>query len=346
MEMVEGLSKIPYVQAAIVVVVALVAAKITGLFIGRVLSRLAKKTRIEADDMILAIVQKPVCNTIVFQGFREAIPYLGFSERLSRYGDAFFATAIIIFWMIGGIRLSSLFLDRSMVRIADITGIGGEIIPLAKTLTKIVIIVTGFILILSAWRIDITPFLASAGIVGVAVALAAKETLSNFFGGVSIFVDKPYKLGDYIILESGERGEVVEIGVRSTRVKTRDDVVITIPNSIMAHSKIVNESVPVERYRVRIAVGVAYGSDVNKVEEILTQEAVKNAEVVADPAPRARFRAFGASALEFELQCWIRDPANKGLVTHQLNKNIYNTFAEQGVTIPFPQRDVHLYQKQ
>ena len=116
---------------------------------------------------------------------------------------------------------------------------------------------------------NVTPLLASAGIVTAAVALASKDTLANFFGGVSIFVDRPYRLRDYIILESGERGEVVNIGIRSTRILTRDDVLITVPNAVLANSKIINQSGQVPRYRIRAKVGVGYGSDVDKVEEVL-----------------------------------------------------------------------------
>ncbi len=346
MDTLQNLSKIPYVQAIIIVLFTLLIAKLADIFIDRVLVRLARRTQIEADDLIISIIHKPICSTVVLHGLREAMPYLGLSERLFTYGDALLVSGIAIVWMIAGVRLGSLFLNRAALKISDITGMGREIMPLFNATIKVVIIGTGAMLILSVWKVNITPFLASAGIVGVAIALAAKETLANFFGGVSIFMDKPYKIGDYIVLDSGERGEVVEIGIRSTRLRTRDDVVITIPNSIMAHSKIVNESVPVERFRIRIGVGVAYGSDVEKVEALLVQAAHNNAQVVDDPPPRARFRAFGESALEFELLCWIRDPAYKGRVIHELNKAIYRSFGEQGITIPFPQRDVHVYRSE
>ncbi|HEC99905.1 MAG TPA: mechanosensitive ion channel [Proteobacteria bacterium] len=345
MDALQGFSKIPYVHALIIIVITVITAKVVDIFIDRVLLKLAQKTHMEADDLIVSIIHKPICGTVILQGFREAIPYLELLKRLSIYADALLVSGIVIAWAITGVRLSSLFMERAVSKISDITGMGREIIPLFETIVRVLIVGTGFILILSVWNINITPFLASAGIFGVAVALAAKETLANFFGGISIFMDKPYKIGDYIILDGDERGEVVEIGVRSTRIKTRDDVVISIPNSIMANSKIVNESVPVERFRVRIGVGVAYGSDIEKGEALLVRIASDNPQVVEDPAPRARFRAFGDSALEFELLCWIKDPAYKGLVTHELNKTIYKSFAEEGLTIPFPQRDVHLYHK-
>ena len=187
--------------------------------------------------------------------------------------------------------------------------------------------------------------MASAGIAGVAIAIAAKDTIANFFGGISIFMDRPYKIGDYIVIEGGERGEVAAIGVRSTRIKTRDDVLITIPNSVMANSKIINESAPIPNFRVRVAIAVAYGSDIDLVEKTLLEIASANDNILPEPDPRVRFREFGDSALNFELLCWAREPALRGRIIHELNSAIYKKFAEFSITIPFPQRDLHIYQK-
>ena len=189
---------------------------------------------------------------------------------------------------------------------------------------------------------SLTAVFASAGIVGLGIALAARETLANFFGGISIFLDRPFKSGDYIVLDSGERGQVVEVGLRSTRILTRDDVQISIPNSLITNTKVINESAPQPRFRVRIKVGVAYGSDVDRVEEILLSLAKENNLVAMRPEPRARFRSFGDSALEFELLCWAFRPQEKGMLIHSLNHQINNAFVAAGIEIPFPQRDVHL----
>jgi MscS family membrane protein len=187
-----------------------------------------------------------------------------------------------------------------------------------------------------------TAVFASAGIVGLGVALAARETLANFFGGISIFLDRPFKSGDYIVLDSGERGRVFEVGLRSTRIITRDDVLISIPNSLMTSTKVVNQSAPRNRFRVRVKIGVAYGSDVDQVEQVLLTIARDNKMVAFVPDPRVRFRQFGDSALEFELLCWARRPEEQGLLLHELNHQIYKDFAAAGIEIPFPQRDVHL----
>jgi MscS family membrane protein len=155
-------------------------------------------------------------------------------------------------------------------------------------------------------------------------------------------MDNTYKVGEYIILDSGERGEVVEIGVRSTRIKTRDDVIVNIPNSIMANSKIINESAPIPRFRIRVPVGVAYGSNLEKVEEILLAVTNANENIEKHPEPRVRLRTFADSSVNFQLLCWVKDPRDKGLQTHNLLKAAYRAFDEQGINIPFPQRDIHI----
>ena len=216
---------------------------------------------------------------------------------------------------------------------------------LVRLITRLITLVLLFVLL---WNtsdylgMSFTAVFASAGIVGLGVALAARETLANFFGGISIFLDRPFKSGDYIVLDSGERGRVVEVGMRSTRIITRDDILISIPNSLITNTKVVNQSAPRNRFRVRIKVGVAYGSDVDQVQEVLLTIARDNKMVAFVPDPRVRFRQFGDSALEFELLCWARRPEDKGRLVHELNLQIYKGFTAAGIEIPFPQSDVHL----
>jgi MscS family membrane protein len=183
---------------------------------------------------------------------------------------------------------------------------------------------------------------ASAGIAGFAVAMAAKDSLSNLFGGLTIFMDRPFRRGDYIVLNNNQRGEVVQIGIRSTRIKTRDDVMISVPNSIITNAMIVNQSSPEPMFRVRIKIGVAYGTDIRQVEEILMQQVVSTPIAAKHPEPSVRFRAFGASSLDFELLCWVRRPEDSGRLTHILNTGIYNALNEAGIKIPFPQQDVYI----
>lgn len=221
--------------------------------------------------------------------------------------------------------------------------VDANLIALSFRVLTLILIFALFWYAAAHFGLPVTAVFASAGVAGVAIAFAARETVANFFGGMSILFDRPFKTGDFVVLDSGERGEVIQIGLRSTRILTRDEILICIPNSVITNAKIVNESAPNPRFRIRIKVGVAYGTDINQVEDILIRLARNNPLVANEPEPRVRFRNFGDSSLDFELLCWAQRPHDKGRLTHQLNKDIYKTFHAAGILIPFPQRDIHMY---
>jgi small-conductance mechanosensitive channel len=340
------ISSSPYVNAALSVVVFVVLAKAIDLLVDKVLRKFSRFTKSDLDDRLIDVIHRPIYFTVILVGCVLAIIYLQFSPKITFYLKSTLYTMAGIIWAISLISISKIFVEgASVFSSADTAGHGKDIIPLIENVFKIVIIAAALMAVLSIWKIDITPLVASAGIAGIAVAIAAKDTLSNFFGGLSVFIDRPYKMGDYVVLGEGERGEVVAIGIRSTRIKTRDDVMITIPNAVIANSKIINESAPIPNYRIRIPASVAYGSDIDLVQTLLLGIAAENAHVLPDPSPRVRFREFGDSALLFELLCWTEEPAFRGVTTHELNCTIYKKFNEAGIVIPFPQRDVHIMQQ-
>jgi small-conductance mechanosensitive channel len=206
-----------------------------------------------------------------------------------------------------------------------------------------VLVALGAYLLMVIWDWDATTWLASAGIIGIALGFAAQDTLGNLFAGIFIIADKPYQVGDYVVLDTGERGEVVHIGLRSTRLVTRDDVEITVPNAVMGNAKIVNESRgPWRKERIRIAVSVAYGSDIDVVRDALMKVAREESDVCAEPEPRVRFRAFGGSGLEFELLVWIEEAWMRGRATDALNGAVYKGFAAAGIEIPYSKHDVYV----
>jgi small-conductance mechanosensitive channel len=224
-----------------------------------------------------------------------------------------------------------------------VTWIESRTLPLFDNLAKLVIVGGALYSLLEVWNLDVGPWLASAGIIGIAIGFAAKDSLANLFGGLFVIVDSPYKLGDFIILDTGERGRVTRIGLRSTRLLTRDDIEIILPNAQIANAKIVNETGgPSEKERVTLTVGVAYGSDVDQVRKALEECAVAVDHVVDDPAPRVRFTSFGDSALIFRLQCWINEPVLRGQCMDALHTAVYKRFNADGIIIPFPQQDVYI----
>jgi small-conductance mechanosensitive channel len=327
----------------IIVVAFAILAWIVNFIVDRVFTALVRKSKFNLDDTILKILDRPIWVSIVLVGAITAVQWISPNPPFPFILTAVLKSLLVLIWVFAINRVILRIMEDLISRWRQAGREGSEIIGLVGNITRIVVLAGGAFILLSVWEINITPLLASAGIAGVAVALAAKETLSNFFGGVTVLLDQPYKVGDYIILDSGERGEVAEIGLRSTRIVTRDDVQISIPNSVITNTKVINESAPEPRFRVRIKVGVAYGTDVDQVEEVLLSVAGDNPLVVTKPEPRVRFRAFGDSSLDFELLCWAHRPHDKGRITHQLNRATYKAFDQAGIVIPFPQRDVHVH---
>ena len=328
-------------QLGIVFVYAILA-KGADLFIDRVLRSLATKTKLTFDDKLINFLHGPIYWTVFCFGILHALSIRPLPEPWGFILPQIVQSIILVTWLVAMIRIFNWLAEYYMARVDERGKIGKDLFMLLKNVIRVIVLIAGLLWFLGIWNVDLTPFFASAGIAGIAVALAAKDTLANFFGGISIFMDNTYKVGEYIILDTGERGEVVEIGIRSTRIKTRDDVIVNIPNSIMANSKIINESAPIPRFRIKVPLGVAYGSNLDKVEDILLNVADTNENIEKHPEPRVRLRTFADSSINFELLCWVNDPRDKGIQTHNILKAAYSAFDEQGVTIPFPQRDVHI----
>ena len=212
---------------------------------------------------------------------------------------------------------------------------------------KALIILIGLLITLDSLSISISPLLTTLGIGGLAVALAFKDTLANFFAGLYILADEPVREGDYIKLEGGPEGYVVEVGWRSTRIRTLPNNIVVIPNSKVSESIITNYFLPERRISLLLDVGVSYQSDSRKVEEILLQVAKQAASEVegllAEPAPFVRFiPGFGESSLNFTLICQVREFVDQYFVQHELRHRILARFKKEGIQIPFPQRTVYL----
>lgn len=338
--------KHPYIQAFGVVLVSLVLAKLADWILTRGLTRLTQKTPTELDDQMLKMVHKPIFYSVWLAGLAVALTLIEPREPFGFIAFGLIKTLVVLLWLALGIRLVLLILDWMTQQPERFHLVQPDTQPLFDIAARVILVGGAIYFLLISWNVDVTAWLASAGILGIAVGFAAKDTLANLFAGVFILADAPYKIGDFIVLDGGERGRVTKIGIRSTRILTRDDVEITIPNATIANSKIINESGgPHVKYRNRISVGVAYGSDVDLVREVLlgvAQAAVEAGDLSQDPEPRVRFRGFGDSALLFDLLYWIEDPVLRGRVQDLLNTSVYKALAKAGLEIPYPKRDVYV----
>lgn len=321
-----------------------------GLGIGKLLQRglryvlqhVTRLTDSDVDDQLIQYLTAPIVQTAVIMSLVVAVKAFDFVEQVDTALVRLLLTMLLFLWARAWFHAATLVL-RYLSRSDRFVAFQPRTQPLFDMGVKLVMFSVFAWAFMTLWNIDGTAWLASAGVIGIAVGFAAKDTLANLISGVSIIADAPYKIGDYIVLDTGERGMVTDLGIRSTRLLTRDDVEISIPNAVMGNAKIINESGgPAVEHRIRIPVGVAYGTRPEKVVEILDTIAHDNSMVLSSPTPRVRMRAFGDSSLDFELLAWIRLPEQRGLAKHNLLMEIEEKFRQEGVEIPFPQRDLHV----
>lgn len=332
----------PILLGLIIALASIVSAKLADLIFSSIFSRVVQKTQTNFDDQILRLLHRPIFYSILFIGFSIAVKTIGIPDYLDFAIVGVFKTITILIWLFVAMKILVLSMEWATQKTSNPL-LQQKTLPLFNNLGKIGIGLFGAYFIFLSWDININGILASAGVLGVVLGLAAKDTVANFFAGIFLMADSPFKEGDYILLETGERGYVKQMGLRSTRFMTRDDIEITIPNSVIAASKIVNESGgPGETERVRITLHVGYDSDIDAVKELLIQIALKNENVLNTPKPRVRFREFADHGLKLQLLFWIHKPEIRGRTVDAVNTEIYKQFSTNNILIPYPTMKVLL----
>lgn len=210
----------------------------------------------------------------------------------------------------------------------------------AGSIVRYAVISIGFVIILQTAGIDLTALNVLAGAVGIGLGFGLQNIVNNFISGIIILFERPIKVGDRIVVGDIE-GNVEHIGARSTTVVTNDNITIIVPNSRFITENVINWSHSDRVVRFRIPVSVAYGSDLELVDRLLLEAAAECPDVLAEPPPGTRLMAFGDSGLNFELRAWSTSLIHRrGLLTSKLNLAICRKFAEHGVEIPYPRRDL------
>lgn len=343
-----------YLATLLVIVVSVFAGAVMNFVVVRYLRIYTRRTKTDYDSIIVDNLHIPLVTTVSLVGFSvlASIPSVTESTFLTQEQISTFVgkPAVSIIILIWGFYLNRV-VNRVVKKIneegkaSDDRGRAYEFAPVFSNIWTIVVITVSAGALLVLWNYNISPLLGAAGIAGIALGIAAKESVGNFLGGLSLYVDDTYTIGDYLELDTGDAGTVVAVGIRSTTLRTRDNIQITVPNSMLNEERVVNRSAPRRKTRLKIDVGVAYGTDIDFLEELLVGIAEDEPLVPSSPKPRARFVGFGDSCLNYELHCWIRSPERAGKVRHKINREIYKKFEEHGVEIPYRTQDINLYDR-
>jgi MscS family membrane protein len=305
--------------------------------------RLARFTATDLDDRILKRLVPHVSRLLTMLGFYLAIRSLPLHEKLVAVvtGVLYVILVVFIFNLIYQ-GLDELLKWYVEVR-QDASGsavMSRQIVPVAEKIVSLFLMGTALIVILKHFNYDIFSLVTALGIGSLAIGMAAKDTLAHMISGFTLMLDRPFRIGDRIQLAGGQVGDVLDIGLRSTKIKTLDNQQLIIPNSDLCNTILTNQAFPDPRAKGRINVGVAYGSDVDLVKQILVATALEVEAVLRDPAPEAFFVAFGESALAMSLFFWVDEYANLFGINDKINTRIIQRFREHSIEIPFPTRTV------
>jgi small-conductance mechanosensitive channel len=333
---------IRYILGAVVVVLSYFISRFAGKTLHKIGSKLADHTSTRVDDELLRVSIKPVKVTIVIIGVLGALFISGWdADSLRLMANPLVAIALLVLARIV-VHTSCVFIEEYGVHLAEMadTSLDKRFIPTIQAILSIVIYSVAGLMALSSLGVDVTPLVTLGGVAGIAVAVASQDTLGNVVAGIIVMYDKPFASGDLVLIggPEGEGGTVLAVGLFSTKVRTWDNNVITFPNSDLYKKGAVNYSYGDERVRVRIPVGVAYGTDIEKVRGILLDIAKEDESVLDEPEPRALFLSFGDFAYDFELRVYIKDLMDIFNVKDRINTNIKTRFDEKHIEIPFPVR--------
>jgi MscS family membrane protein len=346
----------------VIILLSLLLAKLISFLLREIIKPFVQKTKSNIDDKILEVVESATFRLIILGGFYFSVNNLRygyflnneneesffkksypFVDKFLLFADNVLYLALILIILLLIYRIITILFDwyAEKINAGDNRNLSGSLFPLLKKVSKILIAALAVVIVLSRFDVNISAFIVSLGVGSLAIALAAQDTISNMIAGFIIMIDRPFRIGDRIKYGT-ETGDVVEIGIRSTKILDFDNNLVIMPNNEIVKSKIVNVTYPNILTRVIIEVGVAYGTDLKKVKEIMLNAANSHSLISKEVPPDVVLLEFGDSSLNMRLSARTDDYKNAWKMQCELRETIYEEFSKAGVEIPFPQRVVYL----
>ncbi len=345
------------VNALLIFAVVWAVSRIVRMIFSLTERRLTDRTRTELDNALLRAVKGPVGIAVWILGLKWAVASLNpvawrlFSGDPDTLLSAWDRVTDGIFFVLLALVVTSLVIRSfnalaawyaNRIAVRTESQIDDELVPLVRRVFQIVAWAVAVIIAFDHFGIPVDALVVSLGAGSLAFALAAQETLSNMIGGFVLFVDRPFRIGDRVRLENGVTGDVLEIGLRSTKILTFDNTVMVVPNAQIGKEKVTNLSYPDPKIRVVVEFGVAYISEVETVRAAALAVARAHPKVLEEPEPQVDLLAFGDSALQMRLVARVADYTDQWNTTVELRQELLQAFRAGGIEIPFPQRDLWL----
>jgi small-conductance mechanosensitive channel len=334
------------ISTLILLAVLLLGRAIISFLLDKILYQFTKKTKNTLDNQILQAARFPLYLLAVVVALNASLVRLDFLPEnwdiwiQESFFVLYFSTGFIFVWRL----VTHIFLWLGdEVSLKTNATLDEQLFPFFQRVILILLSAIGIITILSHFNVNITAMVTTLGIGSLAVALAAQNTLEDTINGFMIMLDRPYRIGDRIeLLDLNTWGDVVDIGLRSTRIRTRDNRMVVVPNSQIGKSLVVNYAYPNDQYRLEIHIGIAYGSDIEKARQVMV-DAVRDVEgVLPDRKVEALFLEFGDSAMIFRVRWWLESYVDTRRMFDRVNTALYKALEKENIQLPFPQLDVHM----
>ena len=333
----------PWIQSLGIFILSLVLTVVARWSLRFVLLGLAQKTKTEVDDILIRVAKNVVTYSIPVIGLMVALTPLALQTSIPERILFSFLVVLLIRGAISLVDDMSKLLEKTW-RKRTASTLDKGLLPLLRKTVKISVAILGVLIILGKWEVQIAPLLGALGIGGLAIALALNSSLSNVFAGIQLLLDRSVNVGDKVQLESGEVGVLLDIGLRTTMMKTYDNEVISLPNSQLANARIKNYTKPDASIRVSVNFAVAYGSDVAEVKRIVLDAISQLDDILQEPGPQVLFLNMGDFSLDMSARVWVDDYGKQFAKKLEMTELIYNTLNESDIEIPFPTRTVYMRQ--
>ena len=335
----------PWFKFALVMVSwILITGVVWGLF--RLLVKIADRTKTDLDQKVIDIVKWPFFIIVLLYGVILSVTMLEPSDTVLRILSIAYRAFTIILVAIIAVKVfkNVIILYLKVLSRKTETQADDVLVPVFGKIITVVIWIVAGVMFLDTFGVDVTVFVAGMGIAGLVIAFAAQDTLSNFFAGIMILLDRPFKVDDWILMDD-KVYQVKDIGLRSTRLlHSFTNQLVTIPNNRISDHIFANLNEPDFKGRTTVSVGVSYDSDPDKVADILMDVVKRHPDTFEDDdhVTFHRFNEFGDSALLFAVTFWVRDFNDQWRVASEIRNTLYKRFEREDIEIPFPQRVVHM----
>jgi small-conductance mechanosensitive channel len=334
-----GLTLAQWLELVVSAVLVVLVAHYGGALIVRLLRRLTRRTETALDDALLSVIRPQVSWFVAAVGFQFATSRLAFTNETI---DALLKNVyFVLYWFVfvatlwRTIDFLIQWYGEHLAPDAD-QALSEQALVLLQRLARIVLVIVGSMVLLAAFGIDVLAVSAALGLSGFAIALAAQDTISNIISGLVIMIDHPFSIGDRIDVPAlGTWGDVVEIGMRTTKAVTRDNRLVIIPNTSIVDANVTNYSLPDPTYRLQTDIGIGSGESIPDIVRILT-EAVRGVDgVLPDKNVDVLFTGFGDSSNTFRVRWWVATYADERRVTHQVCSAIQDVATKEGIDMPY-----------